>query len=104
MVISSNHNFLVLKFKHSAIFLHIWNVFLVFSICSCDNNTQEINHINNENPQPVGMASDLRMIYTDSMKISAILTSNKHIDFTNLTFKYSKQLNIQICQNISLSV
>ena len=23
-------------------------VFLVFSICSCDNNTQEINHINNE--------------------------------------------------------
>ena len=65
-------------------------VFLVFSICSCDNNTQEINHINNENPQPVGMASDLRMIYTDSMKISAILTSNKHIDFTNLTFKYSE--------------
>ena len=65
-------------------------VFFIFSICSCDYNTEEIKDINNGNPKPLGMASDLRMIYTDSMKISAILTSNKHIDFTNLTFKYSE--------------
>ena len=65
-------------------------VFFIFSICSCDYNTEEIKDINNGNPKPLGMASDLRMVYTDSMKISAILTSNKHIDFTNLTFKYSE--------------
>lgn len=65
-------------------------LFLIFSICSCDNNTQEIKDINNGKPQPLGMTSNLRMVYSDSMKISAILTSNKHIDFTNLSFKYSE--------------
>ena len=43
-----------------------------------------------EKPRPVGVASDVRMVYTDSMNILAILTTKKHIDYTNLTFKYSE--------------
>ena len=30
------------------------------------------------------------MVYTDSMKIQAILTAPKHIDYTNLEFRYAE--------------
>ena len=38
---------------------------------------------------PVGTANNIRMVYTDSARIQAILTAPKHIDYTNLSFQYS---------------
>lgn len=60
-------------------------------IYSCTSiSTQSLIDINSLNEEPIGTASDVRMVYTDSMRVSAILTAKKHIDFTNLSFKYSE--------------
>ena len=38
---------------------------------------------------PLATSFDIRMVYTDSLKINSILTAPKHEDFRNLFFKYS---------------
>ena len=38
---------------------------------------------------PVATSFEIRMVYTDSLKINSILTAPKHEDFRNLFFKYS---------------
>ena len=54
----------------------LWNFSLIFIIFfSCEDNSKILNEIN--------------LIYTDSTKIKAILTAPNHLDYTNLTFKYS---------------
>ena len=64
--------------------------FLIFIIFfSCEDNSKILNEINLESQEPVGIANQIKMIYTDSTKIKAILTAPKHLDYTNLTFKYS---------------
>jgi len=65
-------------------------IFVTFILSSCSSNKEDIFDINIKRPRPVGVASNVRMVYTDSMKVLAILTTNKHIDYTNLTFKYSE--------------
>ena len=65
-------------------------IFFILISSSCSNKTEDIFGMNPERPRPFGVASDVRMVYTDSMKVLAILTTNKHIDYTNLTFKYSE--------------
>tara|TARA_B110000444_G_scaffold260454_1_gene307483 strand:- start:23378 stop:23938 length:561 start_codon:yes stop_codon:yes gene_type:complete len=57
---------------------------------SCLDNKQALTEINLYEKEPIGTASNVRMVYTDSMRVSAILTASKHIDFTNLSFKYSE--------------
>jgi len=39
---------------------------------------------------PLATANNIRMVYTDSLKIQAVLTAPKHIDYTNLSFRYSE--------------
>ncbi len=65
-------------------------IFFIFILSSCENNAEDLYGVDMEKPRPVGVASDVRMVYTDSMNILAILTTKKHIDYTNLTFKYSE--------------
>ena len=38
---------------------------------------------------PLATSFQIRMVYTDSLKINSILTAPKHDDFRNLFFKYS---------------
>ena len=57
---------------------------------SCIDNKQALSDINLFEQEPIGTAYDIRMVYTDSMRVSAILTASKHIDYTNLSFKYSE--------------
>jgi LPS export ABC transporter protein LptC len=57
---------------------------------SCIDNKQVLTDINLFESEPIGTAYNVRMVYTDSMRISAILTATKHIDYTNLAFKYSE--------------
>ena len=54
---------------------------------SCVDNKQVLNEINLFDSEPIGTAYNVRMVYTDSMRVSAILTASKHIDYTNLSFK-----------------
>ena len=66
------------------------NFILIFIIFfSCEDNSKILNEINAELQEPIGIANQIKMIYTDSTKIKAILTAPKHLDFTNLSFKYS---------------
>ena len=68
----------------------LFNFSLIFIIFfSCDDNSKILNEINLELQEPVGIANQIKMIYTDSTKIKAILTAPKHLDYTNLSFKYS---------------
>ena len=65
--------------------------FLVFFLLfSCEDNFQEIQDINNKNIFPVGVTKNLKLIYTDSAKVKAILYSSLNKDFTNKIFPYSE--------------
>ena len=65
--------------------------FLVFLlILSCEDNFQEIQNINNKNTLPIGVTENLKLIYTDSAKVKAILYSSLNKDFTNKIFPYSE--------------
>jgi len=57
---------------------------------SCGDNAQALKEINTNLQEPLGTASNIRMIYTDSIKIQAILTAPKHVDYTNLSFRYAE--------------
>lgn len=57
---------------------------------SCADNSQALMEINADLQEPLGTASNIRMVYTDSLRIQAILTAPKHLDFTNLSFKYAE--------------
>ena len=65
--------------------------FLVFFLLfSCEDNFQEIQNINNKNTLPIGVTENLKLIYTDSAKVKAILYSSLNKDFTNKIFPYSE--------------
>ena len=48
---------------------------IFFCFISCKDNFQEIKNINNYSNYPIGIAENLKLIYTDSAKVKAILTS-----------------------------
>lgn len=65
--------------------------FLIFILLfSCEDNFQEIQKINSKNLLPLGITENLKLIYTDSAKVKAILYSSLNKDFTNKTFPYSE--------------
>ena len=57
---------------------------------SCEDSTSTLKQINRFNENPVGIAYDIKMIYTDSAKVKAILTAPVNLDYTHLSFKYSE--------------
>jgi LPS export ABC transporter protein LptC len=57
---------------------------------SCEDNTATLQELNRDRQDPIGTAKNIRMVYTDSTKIQAILTAPKHIDYTNLDFRYAE--------------
>ena len=67
-----------------------FSVFTVIVIISCDDGSSTIMQINQFNENPIGIAYDIRMTYTDSAVVKAILTAPVNLDFTHLSFKYSE--------------
>ena len=57
---------------------------------SCDDGGATLKQINQFNENPVGIAFNIRMTYTDSAAVKAILTAPINLDFTHLSFKYSE--------------
>ena len=57
---------------------------------SCSDSTEALKEIRSLNTEPVGTAQNIRMVYTDSLKIQAILTAPVHVDYTNLSFQYAE--------------
>ena len=59
-------------------------------LLSCEDNTKALKEINSSRQDPLGIASNIRMVYSDSLKIQAILKAPKHVDYSNLEFKFAE--------------
>jgi LPS export ABC transporter protein LptC len=57
---------------------------------SCEDTTATLNEINRFRDAPVGIAANIRMVYTDSLQTVAILTAPKHVDYSNRTFPFAE--------------
>tara|TARA_B100000963_G_scaffold87517_1_gene75090 strand:- start:106 stop:693 length:588 start_codon:yes stop_codon:yes gene_type:complete len=64
--------------------------FAVTLFFSCDDGSSTLKQINQFNENPVGIAYDIHMTYTDSAEVKAILTAPLNLDYTHLSFKYSE--------------
>ena len=76
-----------------SIFKILKKVFLALIVApffSCEDGSSTLKQINQYNQSPVGIAYDIRMTYTDSAVVKAILTAPINLDFTHLSFKYSE--------------
>jgi LPS export ABC transporter protein LptC len=67
-----------------------FSVLAVTLFFSCDDGSSILKQINQFNENPVGIAYDIRMTYTDSANVKAILTAPINLDYTHLSFKYSE--------------
>lgn len=70
--------------------MRIFSILLLIFILGCDDNFQEIKNISLKDSFPVGETENLKLIYTDSAKVKAILYSSLNLDFTNQVFPYSE--------------
>ena len=77
----------LIKFMRYKIGVIVLSITLFYS---CLDNTKALSEINSFEQEPIGTAYDIRMVFTDSMRVSAILTASKHIDYSNLSFRYSE--------------
>ena len=71
------------------IFLSVVACAATLFVC-CEDNTAALKELNMDRQDPIGTAKNIRMVYTDSIKIQAILTAPKHVDYTNLDFRYAE--------------
>ena len=70
--------------------MYFLRFFIFIFLLSCEDNFQEIQNINSKNILPIGITENLKLIYTDSAKVKAILYSDLNKDFTNQNFPYSE--------------
>ena len=78
------------RHKHKNIILNLVTVFTVTLFFSCKNNFSEVQKIGISENEPIGIAEDINLKYTDSGKIKAILLSPKMLDFSNRKFPYTE--------------
>jgi LPS export ABC transporter protein LptC len=79
-----------MKLYAKNIILTMVTVFTVTIFFSCKNNLKEVQKIGISENEPIGIAENINLKYTDSGKIKAILLSPKMLDFSNRTFQYSE--------------
>ena len=65
-------------------------IIAITTFFSCDDSSTLLKQINTFNENPVGIAYDINMTYTDSASIKARLEAPVHLDFSHLSFKYSE--------------
>lgn len=77
-----------LNLKH--IFLNMVTVISVTMFFCCESNFKEVQKIGISQNEPIGIAEELNLKYTDSGRVQAHLISPKMIDYSNLDFPYSE--------------
>ena len=65
-------------------------IIAITTFFSCDDSSNLLKQINTFNENPVGIAYNINMKYTDSASIKARLEAPVHLDFSHLSFKYSE--------------
>ena len=79
-----------MKFYISKILKNGFAVFAMIFFFYCEDSSSTLEQINRFNENPLGIAYDIKMTYTDSAKVKAILTAPVNLDYTHLSFKYSE--------------
>ncbi|MFQ3349512.1 MAG: LPS export ABC transporter protein LptC [Candidatus Arcticimaribacter sp.] len=65
-------------------------VFVTILFCSCDlSNSQPVN-LDSDKISPAGTGYTIRMVYTDSTRVKAILEAPLYLDYSNLSLPYSE--------------
>lgn len=64
-------------------------VLSVTFFCACDFTDRTPINVQPFKDEPAAVAHDIRMVYTDSLKVKAILTAPVHKDFSNLLLRHS---------------
>lgn len=72
------------------ILLNMVTVFTVTMFFSCKNNFKEVQKIGIPENEPIGIAENINLKYTDSGKVQANLISDKMYDFSNRDFAFSE--------------
>lgn len=65
-------------------------IIAITTFFSCDDSSTLLKQLNTFNENPVGIAYNINMTYTDSASIKARLEAPVHLDFSHLSFKYSE--------------
>ncbi|QRM88222.1 LPS export ABC transporter periplasmic protein LptC [Lacinutrix sp. WUR7] len=68
----------------------IATVLTVAMLFSCKSNFNEVQKIGVSENQPIGIAENINLKYTDSGRVTANLISPKMLDFTNRDFGYNE--------------
>ncbi|TBN02689.1 LPS export ABC transporter periplasmic protein LptC [Hyunsoonleella flava] len=64
-------------------------LFLIM-LTSCTNNLKDVQNIGISDNEPIGVAENINLKYTDSGKVKAILKSPKMYDYSNMKFAYNE--------------
>ena len=70
--------------------LNIVTVITVTMFFSCKDNFKEVQKMGVSENEPIGIAENINLKYTDSGKIKAILLSPKMFDYSNRNFPYNE--------------
>lgn len=68
----------------------IVTVLTVTMFFCCESNFKEVQKIGISQNEPIGIAEDINLKYTDSGKVQAHLLSPKMVDYSNLDFPFSE--------------
>ena len=68
----------------------IVTIFIVTMLFSCKNNFKAVQKIGISENEPIGIAENINLKYTDSGRVTANLISPKMLDFTNRNFGYNE--------------
>ena len=79
-----------MKRKLSYNLFYIVTAFAVTMFFSCKNNFKEVQKIGVLQNEPIGVAKDMNLRYTDSGRLKANLMSSKMLDFSNREFSYNE--------------
>ena len=79
-----------MKYKSSYNLFNIVTAFAVTMFFSCKNNFKEVQQIGILQNEPVGVAEEMNLKYTDSGRLKANLISSKMLDFSNREFSYNE--------------
>ena len=79
-----------MEISKAEIFKKVVIIISIHLFISCQSPELDFKTDNKFFENPLGVASDVRLVYTDSAKIQAVLTAPIHLDYNHLTFKYSE--------------
>lgn len=79
-----------MNYKSSYHLFYIVTAFAVTMFFSCKNNFKEVQQIGVRQNEPIGIAENINLKYTDSGRLKANLLSPKMLDFSNRDFSYNE--------------